>query len=70
MPNLPAFLRDITFLRDEWGAPIDYDASKKGCYLSDHSILSPSNGLLDVLTREEAIIKFRYADISTTVTQA
>jgi len=28
-------LRDLDFLRDEWGAPIEYDASKKGYYLSD-----------------------------------
>ena len=31
----PTALRDLDFLRDEWGAPIEYDASRKGYYLSD-----------------------------------
>lgn len=35
-------LRDITFLRDEWGAPIEYDASKKGYFLSDPTWTVPA----------------------------
>jgi predicted DNA-binding transcriptional regulator YafY len=30
-------LRDLDFLRDDQGAPIEYDASRKGYYLSDLS---------------------------------
>lgn len=35
-------LRDIGFLRDEWGAPIEYDASTKGYYLSDPAWTVPA----------------------------
>ena len=35
-------LRDLDFLRDEWGAPIEYDASRKGYYLSDPAWTVPA----------------------------
>ena len=35
-------LRDLDFLRDDWGAPILYDASRKGYYLSDPAWTVPA----------------------------
>lgn len=35
-------LRDLDFLRDEWGAPIEYDASKKGYFLADPAWTVPA----------------------------
>ena len=41
------FQRDVADLRDEYGAPIHYDASRKGFYLSNIGVdkyLSPVSG--------------------------
>ena len=35
-------LRDLDFLRDDWGAPIAYDASRKGYFLTDPAWTVPA----------------------------
>lgn len=35
-------MRDLDFLRDDWRAPVVYDASRKGFYLSDPSWVLPT----------------------------